>query len=196
MLPSLEIADYPFTTLVPNLGVVDLSDIGDHDSSFVVADVPGLIEGAWEGKGLGHEFLRHLERTKIIVYVVDAFDVEERTPFEAITMLQKELKNYSAELFHQRSVILINKIDLSIDDDALEEAIEPLKEFGLEIFKASAVQGKGIKELKIRLYDILNEGKDKIIEEEKQKEQEFLTSWAAENNKPFDLEADDKEDGE
>lgn len=187
------IADYPFTTLIPNLGVVDLGEFGNFDHSFVMADVPGLIEGAWEGKGLGHAFLKHLERTKIIMFVVDAFDVEERTPFEAVTKLQTELKNYSAELAGLKSLILINKIDLAPDDETLSEAIEPLKELGMEIMQVSAVQRKGIKELKLRLYEMLNEDKEQESKDLEQQEYEFMTRWAEENNKPIEDHSGDED---
>lgn len=140
-----EIANYHFTTLNPHLGVVDL----DEHKGFVMADIPGLIEGASEGIGLGHEFLKHIERTKLIIHVVDAASVEGRDPVEDINTINRELEAYNPELINRPQVIAANKID-SINDSG-ENPINKIKaEFepkGIKVFPISAVSGQGIKEL-------------------------------------------------
>lgn len=140
-----KIANYHFTTLNPNLGVVDLDDA----NGFVIADIPGLIEGASEGIGLGHEFLKHIERTKIIIHMVDAASVEGRNPIEDIHTINNELASYNEELLKKPWVIAANKIDAIYDEsESYLEAIK--KEFepeGIKVFPISAVSGKGLKEL-------------------------------------------------
>lgn len=140
-----KIANYHFTTLNPNLGVVDFED-GD---GFVIADIPGLIEGASEGVGLGYEFLRHIERTKVMIHMVDAAGSEGRDPIADIYSINKELTAYNEEIAHRPQVIAANKTDLIYDGE--NEIIEKLrKEFeprGMKVFPISAVSGKGVKEL-------------------------------------------------
>lgn len=140
-----KIANYHFTTLNPNLGVVDFED-GD---GFVIADIPGLIEGASEGVGLGYEFLRHIERTKVMIHMVDAAGSEGRDPIADIYAINKELTAYNEEIAHRPQVIAANKTDLIYDGE--NEIIEKLrKEFeprGMKVFPISAVSGKGVKEL-------------------------------------------------
>lgn len=140
-----KIANYHFTTLNPNLGVVDL----DESKGFVIADIPGLIEGASEGVGLGHEFLKHIERTKVLIHVVDAASIEGRNPIEDINKINAELTAYNAELMKRPQVIAANKIDAIYSED--ESPIELLrKEFepqGIKVFAISAVSGNGVKEL-------------------------------------------------
>jgi GTP-binding protein len=102
-----KIADYPFTTIVPNLGVVTVAD-----QTFVVADLPGLIEGAHEGIGLGHQFLKHAERTKVLIHVVDVYPIDESDPYENYLLIENELRQYQAELANRPRVIALNKIDL------------------------------------------------------------------------------------
>ncbi len=139
-----KIANYHFTTLNPNLGVVDLDGNG-----FVIADIPGLIEGASEGIGLGHEFLRHIERTKVIIHMVDGASVEGRDPLEDIKAINKELEAYDPAILEKPQVIAANKMDVCMEGS--EEIIEKLrKEFepkGIEVFSISAVSGQGVKEL-------------------------------------------------
>jgi len=143
-----EVAPYPFTTTKPNLGVVTFEDFG----SFVIADIPGLIEGAHRGKGLGHEFLRHVERTKVLVFVLDASDYRERDPKEALQTLRRELKEYSPALLEKPQVIVLNKIDAASDKTALQKLKEELeKEYKLPVFLISALTGEGLKELKYAL---------------------------------------------
>ena len=142
-----KIANYHFTTLNPNLGVVDL----DGAKGFVMADIPGLIEGASEGVGLGHEFLRHIERTKLMIHVVDAAGSEGRDPVDDIHKINAELHAYNAEIASRPQVIAANKIDLIYDDGESENPVERLKkEFepqGIKVFPISGVTGAGIKEL-------------------------------------------------
>lgn len=140
-----KIANYHFTTLQPNLGVVDL----DGSKGFVIADIPGLIEGAAEGLGLGHEFLRHIERTKVMIHIVDAAGTEGRDPIEDIKTINNELLSYDEKILEKPFVIAANKIDVS--PDGCEDTIEKLrKEFENEktkVFPISAVSGQGVKEL-------------------------------------------------
>lgn len=145
-----KIANYHFTTLNPNLGVVDLEDA----KGFVIADIPGLIEGASEGIGLGHEFLRHIERTKLIVHIVDAASTEGRDPIEDIYAINKELEAYNPEIASRPQIIAANKIDMIYSEDdpvaAIKAEFEPK---GIPVYGISAISGKGLKEL---LYAINN----------------------------------------
>ena len=140
-----KIANYHFTTLSPNLGVVDL----DGAKGFVMADIPGLIEGASEGVGLGHEFLRHIERTKLMIHVVDAAGSEGRDPVEDIYKINEELKAYNPEIAERPQVIAANKTDLIYDPD--EDPVERLRqEFepkGINVFAISGATGQGVSEL-------------------------------------------------
>lgn len=147
-----KIANYHFTTLNPNLGVVDLDGNG-----FVIADIPGLIEGASEGIGLGHKFLRHIERTKVIIHMVDGASVEGRDPLEDIKAINKELEAYDPAILEKPQVIAANKMDVCMEGS--EEIIEKLrKEFepkGIEVFSISAVSGQGVKELLYHVQELL-----------------------------------------
>jgi GTPase len=140
-----KIADYPFTTLTPNLGVVGLS----NDRSFVVADVPGLIEGAHRGHGLGHQFLRHLERTKVLVHVVDVSGASGRNPVDDLDTVRRELELFQPALAAKPQLVAANKIDtLSADDDAQVRALERhTKALNLPFFRISGVSGAGVPEL-------------------------------------------------
>lgn len=140
-----KIANYHFTTLNPHLGVVDLEDA----KGFVMADIPGLIEGASEGVGLGHEFLRHIERTKVLVHVVDAAGTEGRDPIEDIYAINRELEAYNPDIAKRPQVIAANKIDAVFDPEsnpveAIRAEFEPK---GIPVFPISAVSGQGLKEL-------------------------------------------------
>ncbi|RGH41599.1 MULTISPECIES: GTPase ObgE [Clostridia] len=163
-----KIANYHFTTLNPNLGVVDLP----NGKGFVMADIPGLIEGASEGVGLGHEFLRHIERTKMMIHVVDAAGIEGRDPIEDIYKINAELEAYNPEIAKRPQVIAANKTDLIYSED--EDPVELLKaEFepkGIKVFPISGVSGKGIQEL---LYYV-SEELQKIGTETVVFEQEFF----------------------
>lgn len=140
-----KIANYHFTTIVPNLGVVDMEDAG----GFVIADIPGLIEGASEGVGLGHEFLRHIERTKVIIHMVDAAGTEGRDPVADIYAINRELEAYNAQIASCPTVIAANKMDAACGSE--EDVLAPLKaEFepkGIRVFPISAVSGQGVREL-------------------------------------------------
>lgn len=169
-----KIANYHFTTLNPNLGVVDLEGAG----GFVIADIPGLIEGASEGIGLGHEFLRHIERTKMMIHVVDAAGSEGRIPSDDIHKINAELEAYNPEIARRPQVIAANKIDLIYVED--ESPVEQLKkEFepkGIRVFPISGVTGEGIKELLYYVSDELSKLDDTpvIFEQEYFPEEELL----------------------
>ena len=156
-----KIANYHFTTLNPNLGVVDL----EGAKGFVIADIPGLIEGASEGVGLGHEFLRHIERTKMMIHVVDAAGSEGRDPIDDIYKINTELKAYNPEIAARPQVIAANKTDLIYTED--EDPVEKLKkEFepqGIKVFPISGVTGQGMKELLYYVSDQLGKLDDKPI---------------------------------
>lgn len=140
-----KIANYHFTTLNPNLGVVDLGE----GEGFVIADIPGLIEGASEGVGLGHEFLRHIERTKMMIHVVDAASSEGRDPVDDIYKINEELAAYNPEIAKRPQVIAANKTDLiySEDEDPVERIRAEFEPMGIKVFAISGVSGSGIKEL-------------------------------------------------
>jgi GTP-binding protein len=147
-----KIADYHFTTLVPNLGVVELED----GYSFVVADIPGLIEGAHTGAGLGHEFLRHTERTRLILHVLDISGSEERDPLEDYQIIQEELRQYSQELAKRPMIIVANKMDIPGGEENLKRLQDELGS-DAEIFSVSAATGEGLKPLIYRIAQLLPE---------------------------------------
>ena len=185
-----KIANYHFTTLNPNLGVVDL----EGTKGFVIADIPGLIEGASEGIGLGHEFLRHIERTKVIIHIVDAAGTEGRDPIQDIYAINKELEAYNPEIAKRPQVIAANKIDAIYDtEDSPVEAIK--NEFepkGIRVFPISAVSGQGLKEL---LYYV-NEMLEGIGDEVTVFEPEFFPELLAfgSSDEPYTVEYDEKQD--
>lgn len=152
-----KIANYHFTTLNPNLGVVDLPG----GKGFVIADIPGLIEGASEGVGLGHEFLRHIERTKVIIHMVDAASVEGRDPIADIKTINAELEAYNPDLLNRPQVIAANKIDAIYGEsntiiDDIKKEFEP----EIKVYPISAVSGKGLKELLYHVREMLDEFDD------------------------------------
>lgn len=149
-----KIGAYHFTTITPNLGVVDIED----GRSFVMADLPGLIEGAHQGVGLGHEFLRHVERTRIIVHVVDMSGSEGRDPYDDWIKINEELKLYNAKLIERPQVIVANKMDIPEAEENLREFRRKLSEgYGIEeVFPVSAVSKRGIRELLFKLADMLD----------------------------------------
>lgn len=138
-----KIANYHFTTLEPNLGVVSIAE----GKSFVMADIPGLIEGAHEGVGLGHEFLRHIERTRLIIHVVDVSGIEGRNPIDDFEKINSELELYSQNLAARPMVVAANKTDIITDNALLEEFREYINKKGLKLFEISAAAHKGVSEL-------------------------------------------------
>ena len=183
-----KIANYHFTTLSPNLGVVDL----DEGHGFVIADIPGLIEGASQGIGLGHEFLRHIERTKVMIHMVDGASVEGRDPIEDIHAINKELLDYDPKLLDKPQVIAANKMDVCPDNES--EIVEKLKaEFepkGIKIYAISAVSGQGVKELLYHVSELLQNFDDTPIVYE----QEYDPSLHVFSEEPYTVEIN--EDGE
>ena len=151
-----KIANYHFTTINPSLGVVDL----EGGKGFVMADIPGLIEGASEGIGLGHEFLRHIERTRFLIHVVDVAGIEGRDPVEDVLLIEKELSSYNEELGKLPKVIAANKIDLihnESENDNLKRLKEKFEPKGVKVFPISGVTGSGLKELLYYVADCLGE---------------------------------------
>ena len=158
-----KIANYHFTTIEPNLGVVKLQS-GD---SFVIADIPGIIEGASEGVGLGIQFLRHVERTRLLLHVIDISGIEGRDPVQDFYTINEELKSYSEKLSTRKQIIVANKIDVMQDDTGLKELEELAKKEGLELFKISGVTGQGVSELLNRVSEVLKTlPKEEIVEAE------------------------------
>jgi len=151
-----KIADYPFTTLQPNLGVVVVGQAPD-DRSFVVADIPGLIEGAHEGAGLGTQFLRHIERTRLLVHLVDVSDASGRPdPVKDVEVIMGELKSFGAKLEQKPMIMVASKIDIA-NKDKLAKLKRYCKKHGLELFQISAVTGKGIDDLKYAMAEKVEE---------------------------------------
>ena len=158
-----KIANYHFTTIEPNLGVVK-TEKGD---SFVIADIPGIIEGASEGIGLGIQFLRHVERTRLLLHVIDVSGVEGRNPVQDFHTINEELKKYSEKLSQRKQIIVANKIDIMQDDTGYKELEKLAKEQNIEIFKISGATGQGIKELLNRVSEVLKTiPKEEIVDEE------------------------------
>ena len=151
-----EIAEYHFTTITPVLGVVNVGEIGD-EKTFVMADIPGLIDGAAEGVGLGHDFLRHVERTKVILHIVDASGVEGRDPGEDYYKINKELKIYSEKIARRPQILVANKMDLPEAADNYEHLKELAEKEGIEIFPISAATRQGTQELINRVAQVLDE---------------------------------------
>lgn len=161
-----KIADYHFTTLEPNLGVVKT----DYGESFVIADIPGIIEGASEGVGLGLQFLRHIERTRLLLHIIDISGSEGRNPVDDFNKINAELQKYSKKLSKRKQIIVANKID-SIQDESLYNELEKMaKENNIEIFKISAVTGEGVSELIKHVAELLKTlPKDDWVEYETRK---------------------------
>ena len=163
-----KIANYHFTTLNPNLGVVDM----DGGKGFVIADIPGLIEGASEGVGLGHQFLRHIERTKVIIHIVDAASTEGRDPIADIKAINAELEAYNPDLLKRPQVIAANKIDAIYDDGSGTNPVELIKAAfepeGIKVYPISAVTGQGVKELLYAVRELLDNFPDDVVIFEKE----------------------------
>lgn len=174
-----KIADYHFTTIEPNLGVVDMGE----GASFVIADIPGLIEGAHEGTGLGHEFLRHVERTKLLIHVVDVSAVEGRDPVKDFEIINDELRKYNAVLAERPQIVAANKMDVPEAAENLEKFIEAVEPKGYKIFPISAATNSGVKELMYQANNLLKDIPDTILYNEK--EQEVV--YTAVEEKPFEI---------
>lgn len=186
-----QIANYHFTTINPHLGVVDLDDA----KGFVMADIPGLIEGASEGVGLGFEFLRHIERTKVIIHIVDAASTEGRDPIADIYAINKELKAYNPEIAARPQVIAANKIDMIFDDGSGTNPVEALKkEFepqGIAVYPISAINGKGIRELLYHVRELLDTVDDKPVVFEQEFFPEYMISGS---DDPYTVVYDEEAD--
>jgi GTP-binding protein len=186
-----KIANYHFTTLNPNLGVVDL----DGGRGFVIADIPGLIEGASEGVGLGHEFLRHIERTKVLIHLVDAASTEGRNPIDDIYAINKELEAYNADISKRPQVIAANKVDAIFTEDDGENPVDAIKnEFepkGVKVFPISAVTGQGLNELLYYVRELLDDINEPptVFEPEFNPDTDIVTG-----NEPYTVEYDQKTD--
>lgn len=183
-----KIANYHFTTLQPMLGVVDL----EGTDGFVIADIPGLIEGAADGIGLGHEFLRHIERTKVFIHMVDAASTEGRDPLNDINIINQELKKYSEELAARPQVIAANKTDVfygTEEDTVISLLREEFEPKGIPVFPISAVSGKGVKELLYHVKKLL----DDIHEEPTVFEREFVLDEMDFADEPYTVEYDEKD---
>ena len=183
-----KIANYHFTTLNPNLGVVDL----DGHNGFVMADIPGLIEGASQGVGLGHEFLRHIERTKVLIHIVDAASTEGRDPIEDIYAINKELEAYNPDIATRPQIIAANKVDMIYgEDDPVARIRTEFEPKGIPVCPISAISGKGVREL---LYAVQNKldglssepvifAQEYVPEENQPMQNEpFTVEYDAENN--------------
>ncbi len=180
-----KIANYHFTTLNPNLGVVDMED----GNGFVIADIPGLIEGASEGIGLGHEFLRHVERTRVMIHIVDVASTEGRDPVEDIRTINAELAAYNEALAKKPQIIAANKTDVMLPEEA-EEAVSRLQEaFDIPVYSISAVSGKGVKELLYAVSGLLQETKDETVVFER----EFSLDTLTLPDEPFTVEYSEEE---
>lgn len=174
-----KIAEYHFTTLVPNLGVVKTKD----NRSFVIADLPGLIEGASEGAGLGDRFLRHIERTKVIAHIVDMSGIEGRDPYDDFVTINKELENFSKKLIHKPMIVIANKMDMPNSQENLKKF---KKKINCEVYPISAIKDEGIENVLIHLADLIDETVDTPLYEET----EYLSHvlYKFEEKKPYTIE--------
>ena len=192
-----KVADYPFTTLVPSLGVVKTSE----GRSFVIEDIPGLIEGASEGAGLGHRFLKHLERCRVLVHLVDVHPVDESDPVDNVMIIENEIKQYAHELYNKPRWLVANKVDLGTEEEAretLDRIIESVEVKPERTFIISGLNKTGVPELLYALQELVDEVKLKEQQEpEKPKADNFV--WTEpelpENRFDDDDDFDDEEDG-
>lgn len=172
-----KIASYHFTTLSPNLGVVT-----SEDYSYTIADLPGLIEGASDGLGLGHKFLKHIERTKIIAHIIDMSGIEGRNPYEDYLTIRKELENFSPKLIQKPEIIIANKMDIESSKKNLEEFKQKVK---VPIYEVSAIQNKGLDEVLKALKELVKNTKDEVLFSEEVQESHVLYKFKKE--KPFTI---------
>ena len=173
-----KIASYHFTTLSPNLGVVTTKD----NYSYTVADLPGLIEGASEGAGLGHKFLKHIERTKIIAHIIDMSGIEGRDPYEDYLTIRKELEKFSSKLIEKKEIIVANKMDISSSKDNLKKFKEKIN---LPIYEISAINNQGLDNLINVLEDLVKNTKDEVLYELNNQESHVLYKFKTE--KPYSI---------
>ncbi len=179
-----KIANYHFTTLEPNLGVVDLG----AGSSFVIADIPGLIEGASEGIGLGHEFLRHVERTRLLLHVVDASGIEGRNPIEDFDLINNEITTYNPALAEKQQIVVANKKDVAYDMAVYDGFCDEMEKRGYKVFRISAATNSGISELMRYVSGILDTIPVPVIEIDGGEEETVITY---EDEAPFEISRDD-----
>ncbi len=180
-----KIADYHFTTIIPNLGVAK-TEYGD---SFVIADIPGIIEGASEGVGLGIQFLRHIERTRLLLHFVDVSGQEGRNPVDDFYVIQEELKKYNEKLSKRKQIIVANKIDIMQDDKLYKELEEVARKENMEIFKISGASRQGIDELMAHVAKELKQlPKEDLVEAEQK-----IVYTLDEEEKPFDIKVENNE---
>ncbi|MDY4997293.1 MAG: GTPase ObgE [Bacilli bacterium] len=172
-----KIASYHFTTLSPNLGVVT-----SEDYSYTIADLPGLIEGASDGLGLGHKFLKHIERTKIIAHIIDMSGIEGRNPYEDYLTIRKELENFSPKLIQKPEIIIANKMDIESSKKNLEKFKQKVK---VPIYEVSAIQNKGLDEVLKALKELVKNTKDEVLFPEEVQESHVLYKFKKE--KPFTI---------
>ena len=182
-----KIADYPFTTITPNIGVVALDD----GRSFVIGDMPGIIEGAAEGIGLGLQFLRHIERTKVLLHLLDMSGIEGRDPFEDYLIIQEELENHDPKLLNKPQLIIANKMDMPDSEENLEEFKKQMDTLGkdYELFEISAIRQQGLKEVLYRSIELV-ENYEEVVEEEVLDEDTHVVFRHEEEKEPFKLTRD------
>lgn len=178
-----KIADYHFTTLEPNLGVVSVGT----GTSFVIADIPGLIEGAHEGVGLGHKFLRHIERTRLLVHVVDVASIEGRDPLKDFEVINEELQQYNPVLASKQQIVAANKTDIPGSEDNYKSFSEELEKRGYKVFPISAATNKGLKELMYYIAETLKTIPETVIVDESDDE----VVYTAGDDKPFEIRVED-----
>lgn len=179
-----KIADYPFTTLEPNLGVVSMGE----GASFVLADIPGLIEGAHEGVGLGYEFLRHVERTKLLIHVVDVAGVDGRDPVKDFDTINAELREYNPKLAERPQVVAANKTDLPEGAEKLAGFTETIAGRGYRVFPISAATGEGLRELMFHVSDMLSKLPETVMIDGSANE----VIYTAEEEEPFTIRKEGK----
>ncbi|MBE7046965.1 MAG: GTPase ObgE [Ruminococcaceae bacterium] len=178
-----KIANYHFTTLEPNLGVVDLGE----GNSFVMADIPGIIEGASEGIGLGHEFLKHVERTRLLIHVVDASGIEGRNPIEDFDLINKEIEMYNPVLAQKTQIVAANKKDIVFDSTVYESFCEEMRNRGYKVFEISAAQNSGVRELMLHVSGMLDTIPMPVLYEEGDEEEVIVF----EEEEPFTVSIED-----
>jgi GTP-binding protein len=177
-----KIANYHFTTLTPNIGVVSMG----LNESFAMADIPGLIEGAHEGVGLGHDFLKHVERTRMLIHVVDVSGLEGRDPMEDFHIINEELKKYNEELSKRPQIVAANKIDVA-DKNNVDNFIKQLEDLGYKVFPISAATGTGIKELMNHVHEQVKALPEPVVYESEISE----VIYKVEDEEPFTVEIED-----